>query len=43
MLSVMDQVIRAAWAGEIAHDEAAQLSAAVNSRVLQTFVEVPSD
>jgi hypothetical protein len=39
MLSVMDQVIRAAWAGEITHEEAAQLSAAVNSRVLQTFVE----
>jgi AcrR family transcriptional regulator len=39
MLSVMDHVIRAAWAGEITHDEAAHLSAAVNSRVLQTFVE----
>ena len=39
MLSVMDHVIRAAWVGEIDHDEAAQLSAAVNSRVLQTFVE----
>ena len=39
MLSVMDQVIRAAWTGEIVHEEAAQLSAAVNSRVLQTFLE----
>ena len=39
MLSVMDHVIRAAWVGEIDHDEAAQLSAAVNSRVLQTFVK----
>ena len=39
MLSVLDQVIRAAWAGEIVHEEAAQLTAAVNSRVLQTFVK----
>src|SRR2546430_13313018 len=38
MLSVMDHVIRAAWAGEIGHEEAAELFAAVNSRVLLTLV-----
>jgi AcrR family transcriptional regulator len=37
MLSVMQHVTRAAWAGEMGRDEALDLFVSVNSRVLQAF------